>query len=97
VRVRWIDAFDLQFNSAGLQTLHGLRGGEDHVDAITYVDLNYKYTFDDLIGDGSTTVEVGANNVFDEYPDPFFNLGGIETFVHDVRGRMWYLRLNQTL
>ncbi|MDZ7668654.1 MAG: hypothetical protein U5Q16_04270 [Gammaproteobacteria bacterium] len=97
VRVRWIDEFELGFNSAGLQTLHGLRGGQSKVDAITYVDLNYKYTFDQLIGDRSTTLEVGANNVFDEMPDPFFNLGGIETFVHDIRGRMWYLRLNQDL
>ncbi len=97
IRVRWIDGFDLQFNSSGLQTLHGLRGGEPDVDDITYVDLNYKYTFDGLIGDGATTVEIGANNVFDEFPDPFFNLGGLETFVHDVRGRMMYLRLNQDL
>lgn len=97
VRVRWIDGFDLEFNSAGLQTLHRLRGGADSVDDITYVDLNYKYTFEELFGIGATTVEVGANNVFDELPHPFFNLGGIETFVHDVRGRMWYLRLRQSL
>lgn len=97
VRVRWIDGFDLQFNSAGLQTLHGLRGNPDSVDDITYVDLNYEYTFENLLGVGSTKVEIGANNVFDEFPDPIFNLGGIETFVHDVRGRMWYVRLNQTL
>jgi iron complex outermembrane recepter protein len=97
VRVRWIDEFDLQFNSAGLQTLHGLRGGKQSVDAITYLDVNYKYTFDNLLGDRSTTIEIGANNVLDEFPDPFFNLGGIETFVHDVRGRMVYLRLNQDL
>lgn len=105
VRVRWIDEFALEFNSGGvpstatggLALLHRLRGGGDKVDDITYVDLNYKYTFDQLIGDRSTTVEIGANNVFDELPDPFFNLGGIETFVHDIRGRMWYLRLNQDL
>jgi len=97
VRVRWIDEFELEFNSAGLQTLHGLRGGDPKVDDITYVDLNYKYTFDDLILGGATTFEVGANNVFDEFPDPFFNLGGIETFVHDVRGRMLYARITQNL
>ena len=96
-RVRWIDSFDLQFNSAGLQTLHGLRGGSDSVSSITYVDANYKYTFDRLLGDRSTTLEIGANNLFNEFPDPFFNLGGIETFVHDVRGRMAYLRLSQEL
>lgn len=97
VRVRWLDGFDLQFNSAGLQTLHGLRGNPDSTDDITYVDVNYEYTFEDLIGSGATKVEIGANNVFDEYPDPIFNLGGIETFVHDIRGRMVYLRMNQSL
>lgn len=97
LRVRWIDGFDLQFNSAGLQTLHGLRGGSDRVDDITYVDLNYKYTFNGLIGGGATTLEIGGTNIFDEFPEPIFNLGGIETFVHDVRGRMLYLRLHQTL
>jgi iron complex outermembrane receptor protein len=97
LRVRWIDSFELQFNSAGLQTLHGLRGGSDSVSSITYVDANYRYTFDRLLGDRSTTLEIGANNIFNEFPDPFFNLGGIETFVHDVRGRMAYLRLSQEL
>lgn len=97
IRARWIDGFDLQFNSSGLQNLHLARGGELKVDDITYIDINYKYTFDRLLGDRSTTIELGANNVTDEFPDPFFNLGGLETFVHDIRGRMWYVRLNQDI
>ncbi|MBD3648978.1 MAG: TonB-dependent receptor, partial [Pseudomonadales bacterium] len=97
IRVRWIDSFELQFNSGGLQTLHGLLYGTQEVDDIYYIDLNYKYTFDRLLGDRETTFEIGANNVTDEFPDPFYNLGGIETFVHDVRGRMWYVRINQDI
>ncbi len=44
-----------------------------------------------------TVVEVGGRNIFDEFPDPQFNLGGIESFVHDIRGAMWYARLTQDL
>lgn len=98
VRFRWMDEVELEFNSTGLQTLHGLRNpGYTTLDDITYVDINYKYTFPSLLGQRETTVEVGANNVTDEFPRPFFNLGGIETYLHDVRGRMWYLRVNQDL
>lgn len=105
LRARYIDGFDLVFNSGGvpstatggLALLHRLRGGGDSVDDITYVDVNYKYTFPSLLGARETTVEIGANNVTDEFPEPFFNLGGLETFVHDVRGRMWYVRVNQDI
>ncbi len=97
LRVRWIDGFDLEFNSAALQGAQVFFNGTSTAKTIYYTDLNYKYTFDRLFGDRATTIEVGANNVFDEYPEPIFNLGGIETFVHDVRGRMWYARIRQDL
>lgn len=99
VRVRWIDSVQLEFNSTGLQFLHGLRNpnfGPD-IEDMTYIDLNYKYTFPNLLGQRETTFEIGANNVTDEFPTPFFNLGGLETFLHDIRGRMWYVRINQDL
>jgi outer membrane receptor protein involved in Fe transport len=66
-------------------------------DSIVYTDLTYAYTFDNLIGERSTTIEVGGRNIFDEFPDPTFNLGGIESFVHDIRGRMIYVRWNQDI
>lgn len=97
VRVRWIDGFEYQFNSPALLGAQLAINGESEADPIAYTDINYKYTFEGLIGDGGTTLEVGANNVFDEMPEPIFNLGGLETFVHDIRGRMWYLRLHQDL
>lgn len=68
------------------------------MDDILYTDVNYSYTFTDLFGgDRETTVEVGGRNVFDEFPDPIFNLGGIETYVHDIRGRTWYVRIGQDI
>lgn len=97
VRVRWIDGFELAFNSAGLMGGQLFFNNTNEMDSITYTDLSYSYRFDNLFGDRVTRLEIGGRNVFDEFPDPIFNLGGIETFVHDVRGRMWYFRLNQDI
>ena len=47
--------------------------------------------------DRATTIEIGGRNIGDELPDPLFNLSGIETFLHDPRGAMYYLRLNQEI
>ena len=95
IRTRWTDGFDLAFNSSGLQSAQIAINGTDKMDDITYLDVNYRYTFDGLIGDGTTTLEVGGRNILDEFPDPIFNLGGIETFVHDIRGATYYFRINQ--
>lgn len=98
IRVRWIDEFDLSFNSSGLMAGQLAINGTGVSDDITYTDVKYAYTFPDLLGsDRETTVEIGGRNIFDEFPDPIFNLGGLETFVHDIRGAMWYVRLNQDL
>jgi iron complex outermembrane recepter protein len=98
-RLRWIDEFDIDFNSAALQSAHvNVFGRGTKIDAIAYVDLNYGYRFANLLGIGREThFEVGVRNVFDEFPDVLFNLGGIESFVHDIRGRTWYARLSQDL
>jgi iron complex outermembrane recepter protein len=98
-RVRWIDEFDIDFNSAALQNAHvNVFGRGTKIDSIAYVDLNYGYRMPNLFGIGrETLLEVGVRNVLDEFPDVLFNLGGIESFVHDIRGRTWYLRLVQDL
>ena len=90
IKVRWIDEFfqDIQFFGAF---------NPPTIESMTYTDINYAYTFDSLVGDRETKIEIGARNVFDEFPTPIFNLGGIETFVHDIRGRMVYLRINQDI
>ncbi len=90
VRVRWVD--DLEetryFSAPTRRTL----------DSIVYVDLTYGYTFEGLLGgDRQTRFEVGGRNIFDEFPEPIFNLGGIESFIHDPRGRTYFLRLNQDI
>jgi len=90
VRMRWIDEFDQDILFFG-----GLN--DPTIESMFYTDMSYSYTFDSLFGDRETKVEIGARNVFDEFPKVIFNLGGIESFVHDIRGRMVYLRVNQDI
>lgn len=98
LRVRWIDEFDLSFNSSALFGGQLFFNGTDKADDIFYTDVKYAYTFTDLLGnDLETTLEIGGRNIFDEFPEPQFNLGGLETFVHDIRGAMWYVRINQDI
>ena len=40
---------------------------------------------------------VGAINVFDTLSKPILAVGGLETFLHDPRGRRLYARISQTL
>jgi outer membrane receptor protein involved in Fe transport len=95
LQMRWIDSYLYDFNSKPLQAANnGINGPEQ--EAITYFDLVYSYTFDGLIGDGSTRVELGVYNLADEFPDPILNLGGIETYLHDIRGRRYGLRLDHS-
>jgi hypothetical protein len=98
IKVRWIDEFDLSFNNAALFGGQLFFNGTDKMDDIYYTDINYAYRFQNLLGEDRETIfEVGGRNVFDEMPDPLFNLGGIESFVHDIRGAMWYVRVTQDL
>ena len=97
LRARWIDGFEYSFNSGALLAGQIALNGRSAAASMTYIDANYAYTFDSLIGDRATRFEVGARNLGDRYPEPFFNLGGIETFVHDIRGRMMYIRINQEI
>ncbi|MDK1024814.1 MAG: TonB-dependent receptor [Gammaproteobacteria bacterium] len=98
LKLRWTDKWDLDFNSKALQGGQLFFNKTLVMDDILYTDVNYSYTFTDLFGgDRETTVEIGGRNVFDEFPDPIFNLGGIETYVHDIRGRTWYVRINQDI
>lgn len=97
VRFRWMDGITLQFNSPALLGAQVAINGTDQLEDMMYTDVNYSYTFPSLFGQRETRIEIGANNVLDELPVPFFNLGGAETYLHDLRGRMVYLRLNQDI
>jgi hypothetical protein len=97
IRARWFSSVQMEFNTSFFLDVQKALNGTDKLKSITYVDANYKYTFPKLLGDRETTVEVGANNLFDQLPPPIVNLGGIESFLYDVRGRMIYFRIHQDL
>jgi iron complex outermembrane receptor protein len=86
-RVRWMAEFDQDIAFFGALN-------PDTIESMTYLDLAYSYSAS-LWGDRTTKFEIGSRNVLDSFPEPIFNLGGIESFVHDIRGRQWYFRVNQ--
>jgi iron complex outermembrane recepter protein len=61
-------------------------------------DVQYNLNLDGLVwGDRSTSVSLGLINAFDKEPKAINTLGGLETFLYDPRGRIWYARLTQQL
>lgn len=83
------------FTSAGV-----LRDSCDgKIESLTTLDLNYTLTKNNLFGgDRTTTFQLGAKNVFDNTPDAFRTIGGgLETLLHDPRGRMWFARMTQEI
>ena len=48
------------------------QGGFAEVNSWTTLDVLYSYTFSGLIGDGDTTLTVGANNLLDEDPPALY-------------------------
>ncbi|MDT8427569.1 MAG: TonB-dependent receptor [Pseudomonadales bacterium] len=60
-------------------------------------DLQYRISLDQFLGDRRTDFEIGAINIFDSKPPAIRTLGGLETFLHDPRRRIWYVRLTQQI
>jgi outer membrane receptor protein involved in Fe transport len=112
LRGRWTDSITLDGLSTGLNGLAAAGSFatlafidfcdkpscyRNVIDDELLIDLSYSYTWENLIGDRRTRVEIGARNLTDELPDIQMTLGGMDTFVSDPRGRMLYLRLNQDI
>ena len=85
---RWSGVLGFRF--AGEMTLDG--GGE--VDSALFTDLRLSYTPESL-GD-NWTVSLGFNNLLDEDPPLCFPCGviGMSLVVHDLPGRVGYLRIS---
>ena len=67
-----------------------------NIDSQTTFDLQYNVTLDGLLGDAPTKFSLGVINVADEDP-PLVQLNlGFDPIVHDPRGRVVYLSINQT-
>lgn len=87
------------------------QSGNAEIDSNTLVDLQYGIDVEGLIGQGTTSFTIGANNIFDEDPpalvrnDANGNLitgnsaidrPAYDPRVHDIRGRVLYFGLKQT-
>ena len=68
-------------------------GADGEVDAALFTDVRLGYTAGFL--DASWTATLGFNNVFDEDPPLCFPCGviGMSTVVHDLPGRIGYIRI----
>jgi iron complex outermembrane receptor protein len=67
-----------------------------NIDSQTTFDLQYNVTLDGLFGSVPTKLSVGVINVADEDP-PIVQLNlGFDPIVHDPRGRVLYLSINQS-
>jgi iron complex outermembrane recepter protein len=67
----------------------------DHIASHTEWDVQYRVDLDGLWGERRTAMEIGLINAFDKRPPRLMTLGGMETFLHDPRGRIWYVRASQ--
>ena len=81
---------------------------QPEIDAWTTLDAHYAYTFERLLDRGGrVTLFLGANNLTDRDPPALpsgkegvqrYNLRpGFDGFVHDIKGRTFYLRLRYGL
>lgn len=85
---RWAASLGLRYT--GGMTLDG---GDD-IDSAVFADLSLSYT--PRVFGGNSTVTLGFNNLFDEDPPLCFPCGviGMSLVVHDLPGRVGYLRFS---
>ncbi len=68
---------------------------DPHIKAQNTFDLQYSLTLDGLMGLGGTTFTVGAINVFNKAPPLAQLYLGFDPTVHDPRGRVIHIGINQ--
>ena len=96
--LRWVTTVELgegplgRYGGVPLDRLDALSGGNS-VDSALFTDVRLSYS-PRLIGEG-LTVTLGVNNAFDEEPPICFPCGviGMSQVVHDLPGRVGYLRM----
>ncbi|MDD3798226.1 MAG: TonB-dependent receptor [Novosphingobium sp.] len=67
-----------------------------HIKSHNTYDVQYSVALDDVVGLSGTTLSVGAINVFDKAPPVAQLFLGFDPTVHDPRGRVIYVGVNQT-
>ena len=68
------------------------------IDSWTSFDINYSYELPAIAGLGEgVTLTLGAVNLFDDEPPAVNTIGGIDTVIHDPRGRIIYGKVSLAL
>lgn len=73
----------------------------DAIDSFTVFDANYSFDAEGLIGEGTTNLSIGVNNLTDEEPpaidrDSSNGRRAFDSLVHDPRGRTIYARFKHS-
>lgn len=68
-----------------------------NVDSWTTVDANYTYELPEMGPVSSSSVTIGAKNLFDEDAPWVPNNTTYDPVTHDFRGRVWYVRLSASM
>jgi hypothetical protein len=68
-----------------------------NIDSYTTVDANYTYTLPEMGAVSSSSVTIGAKNLFDEDAPWVPNNTSYDPVTHDFRGRVWYVRLSASM
>jgi len=70
---------------------------DPNVDSWTTVDANYTYMLPEMGPVSSSSVTIGAKNLFDEDAPWVPNNTTYDPVTHDFRGRVWYVRLSASM
>lgn len=93
--MRYIDELDERCPDAasGLNLCSNEAGGVNNMDDVYYNDVQVTWT--PQISFGSVSLQVGANNIFDEDPPECYScaLNGFDATLYDVPGVFYYARL----
>ena len=81
-----------------VRLVHGQKTSDDFftrdIKSMTTVDLQYSYSFGENSFLSSSEVSIGVKNVFDEEP-PWIPVNtAYDGTLHDMRGRVWFLRVS---
>lgn len=72
------------------------RPANGKIKGLAYVNVNYQYLFEDLLG-SDVTFRVGINNLFDELPQLLPILGGFESRLQTPMGRQYFVSVDLQL
>lgn len=107
--LRWIDGYEAtlseepasRFWSQTVLVSNGAEASEKYYDADveswTTVDANYTYTLPEMGALTSSSITIGAKNLFDRDAPWVPNNTTYDPVTHDFRGRVWHVRFSASM